>query len=98
MAIRADGDGVCLWLTAFRPSVDLMYCEGNRPMAILVVGGAGYIGSHAARMLRRQGHEVIIYDNLSTGHRFLVDGFELIVGDIANRKKLAASMARAEAV
>ena len=63
-------------------------------MAILVVGGAGYIGSHAARTLRRHGQEVIIYDNLATGHRFLADGFELIVGDIADRKKLTPAMAR----
>ncbi len=67
-------------------------------MAVLVVGGAGYIGSHASRTLRRQGHEVIIYDNLSTGHHLLADGFELIVGDIADRKKLASGLARSEAI
>jgi UDP-arabinose 4-epimerase len=67
-------------------------------MAILVVGGAGYIGSHAVRALRRHGHDVIIYDNLSTGHRSLTDGFELIVGDIADATKLAQAMKRAEAV
>ena len=67
-------------------------------MAVLVVGGAGYIGSHAARMLRHHGYEVIIYDNLSNGHRLLADGFELIVGDIADRKKLAPAVARAEAI
>jgi UDP-glucose-4-epimerase GalE len=67
-------------------------------MAILVVGGAGYIGSHTARLLRRQGHEVIIYDNLSTGHRFLADGFELILGDIADGEKLAHALKRASAV
>ena len=38
-------------------------------LAILVTGGAGYIGSHAARALRRSGFEVLIYDNLSTGSR-----------------------------
>ena len=67
-------------------------------MAVLVVGGAGYIGSHAVRSLRRHGHDVIIYDNLSTGHRSLADGFELIVGDIADGAKLAHAMKRAEAV
>jgi UDP-glucose-4-epimerase GalE len=67
-------------------------------MAILVVGGAGYIGSHTARSLRRHGYEVIIYDNLSTGHKFLADGFELIVGDIADGAKLAHTMKRTEAV
>jgi UDP-glucose-4-epimerase GalE len=67
-------------------------------MAILVVGGAGYIGSHTARVLQRHGHEVIIFDNLSTGHSFLADGFELIVGDIADDEKLAQVMSRATAV
>ena len=67
-------------------------------MAILVVGGAGYIGSHTARALQRHGHEVIIFDNLSTGHRQLADGFELIVGDIAEKEKLAAALARTTAV
>ena len=57
-------------------------------MKVLVIGGAGYIGSHAARILRRHGHDVIIYDNLSTGHEFLAKGFELVVGDIADQDKL----------
>jgi UDP-glucose-4-epimerase GalE len=67
-------------------------------MAILVVGGAGYVGSHTARSLRRHGYEVIIYDNLSTGHKFLADGFELIVGDIADEEKLAHALTRSSAV
>ena len=56
-------------------------------MAILVVGGAGYIGSHAARALRRAGYEAIIYDSLVNGHRRLADGFELVEGDIADEAK-----------
>jgi len=67
-------------------------------VSILVVGGAGYIGSHAAHSLRRQGHEVIIYDNLSTGFRELADGFELVVGDIADSAKLAGVLRRVNAV
>ena len=67
-------------------------------MAVLVVGGAGYIGSHAARVLQRKGHDVIIYDNLSTGFRELAEGFELIVGDIADSAKLAKALSRADAV
>jgi len=43
--------------------------KGN-DLPILVVGGAGYIGSHAARALRRHGYEAIVYDNLSRGHAF----------------------------
>ncbi len=67
-------------------------------MAVLVVGGAGYIGSHAAHVLQRRGYEVIIYDNLCTGHRELAEGFELIVGDIADSAKLAKALSRADAV
>jgi UDP-glucose-4-epimerase GalE len=67
-------------------------------MAILVVGGAGYIGSHAARALRRYGYDVVIYDNLSTGYDFLADGFELVTGDIADRSKLLSALARVDAV
>ncbi len=67
-------------------------------MAILVVGGAGYIGSHTAHALRRKGHEVIIYDNLSTGYASLADGFELVIGDISDSTKLSRLLARVDAV
>lgn len=67
-------------------------------MAVLVVGGAGYIGSHAARVLQRKGYEVIVYDNLSTGYRELAEGFELIVGDISDSAKLSAALRRCDAV
>jgi len=46
-----------------------------------VTGGAGYIGSHAAKALRTAGHRVVIYDNLSAGHREAALGAPLIVGD-----------------
>jgi UDP-glucose-4-epimerase GalE len=72
--------------------------DGRKSKAILVVGGAGYIGCHTARCLRGQGFDVIIYDNLSSGHSFLAEGFELIVGDIADEKKLASALARCAAV
>ena len=67
-------------------------------MAILVSGGAGYIGSHAARALRRSGYEVVLYDNLSTGFRRLAQGFELVEGDIADEAKLRPVLARVDAV
>jgi UDP-glucose-4-epimerase GalE len=67
-------------------------------LAILVTGGAGYIGSHAARALRQHGYEAIIYDNLSAGHAFLADGFELVVADIADREQLTRAMQRVDAV
>ena len=49
---------------------------------MLVTGGAGYIGSHAAKALRRAGHAVVIYDNLSAGHREAACGAPLIEGDV----------------
>ena len=67
-------------------------------MAILVLGGAGYIGSHAARALRRSGYEVVLYDNLSTGFRRLAQGFELVEGDIADDARLRPMLARVDAV
>lgn len=67
-------------------------------MVVLVVGGGGYIGSHAARALRRAGHQVRIYDNLSAGHAFLAEGFELIIADIQDPAALSAAMHRVDAV
>ena len=55
-------------------------------MKILVTGGAGYIGSVVAGELLQAGHEVIVFDNLSRGHRqALPQKAELIVGDLADR-------------
>jgi UDP-glucose-4-epimerase GalE len=67
-------------------------------VTILVVGGAGYIGSHAARSLRRLGYRVVLYDNLSTGSRRLAQGFELVEGDIADNAKLRSVLAGVDAV
>src|ERR1017187_660796 len=61
-------------------------------MRILVTGGAGYVGSHAIRSLARHGHRVTVYDNLSTGHRFLADGFELIVADLDDAPQLSRAL------
>ncbi|UGB38285.1 UDP-glucose 4-epimerase GalE [Frateuria soli] len=55
---------------------------------ILVCGGAGYIGSHAARWLAGAGHRVTVLDNLSTGHREAVRWGELIEADIRDREAL----------
>ncbi|SIO17177.1 UDP-glucose 4-epimerase [Sulfurivirga caldicuralii] len=51
-------------------------------MKILVTGGAGYIGAHMAKWLARAGHEVVIFDNLSTGFRFLARYGTLFEGDL----------------
>jgi UDP-glucose-4-epimerase GalE len=67
-------------------------------VAILVSGGAGYIGSHAARALRRSGYDVVLYDNLFAGRRRLAQGFELIEGDIADERRLRPVLARVDAV
>ncbi len=49
---------------------------------MLVTGGAGYIGSHTAKALRTAGHRVVIFDNLSAGHRQAALENALVVGDI----------------
>ncbi|GAA6212314.1 UDP-glucose 4-epimerase GalE [Hyphomicrobiales bacterium 4NK60-0047b] len=55
-------------------------------MAILVTGGAGFIGSHTALALRDRDEEVIVLDNLSTGFEWAIpEGAELVVGDIADK-------------
>lgn len=54
-------------------------------MHYLVTGGAGYIGSHMVKLLFRQGHQVTIVDDLSSGHRDAVLGGELIVHDFSDR-------------
>ena len=63
-----------------------------------MAGGAGYIGSHGARALARHGHDVVIYDNLSTGHRELAKGFELVEGDVGDASTLARALRGADAV
>lgn len=63
----------------------------SKNQTILVTGGAGYIGSHAALALKNAGYEVIILDNLSYGHQEIVDevlGLKLIVGDTSDRALL----------
>lgn len=53
-------------------------------MRILVVGGAGYIGSHAAKLLRQSGHDVWVFDNLSSGHRAAVPDDRFVHADLAD--------------
>ena len=67
-------------------------------MVVLVIGGAGYIGSHTARALSRAGHQVIIFDNLSTGYEILAAGFELVKGDVLDQSALARVLPRADAI
>jgi UDP-glucose-4-epimerase GalE len=51
---------------------------------VLVTGGAGYIGSHAAKALVRAGRRVVVLDNLTTGHRGAVRYGELVEGDVTD--------------
>ena len=57
-------------------------------MRVLVTGGAGYIGSHTAKALARAGHETVVLDNLSTGHREAVKWGPFIEGDLGDKELL----------
>ena len=60
-------------------------------MKALVVGGAGYIGSVVTRLLRQQGHEVVILDDCSTGHADSVPAdVELVRADIGTAGSVLA--------
>jgi UDP-glucose 4-epimerase len=62
-------------------------------MKIFVTGGAGYIGSVVVERLLERGHEVVVYDNLTKGHRESVGAPAILVeGDLADRPKLVASL------
>lgn len=56
--------------------------------AILVTGGAGYIGSHACKALKRSGYTPITYDNMVFGHDWAVKWGPLEVGDVLDRARL----------
>jgi UDP-glucose-4-epimerase GalE len=60
---------------------------------VLVTGGAGYIGSHAAKALAAAGRRVVVLDNLSQGHRGAALGAELVVGDTRDVALLRSVMA-----
>lgn len=57
-------------------------------MKILITGGAGYIGSHVVKALGQLGHDITVFDNLSTGHREAVTYGDLVVGDLTDKPKL----------
>jgi UDP-glucose-4-epimerase GalE len=61
--------------------------------AVLVTGGAGYIGSHAVKALRARGETVIVYDNFSQGHREAVGRASIVVeGDIHDTGRLISAL------
>lgn len=55
---------------------------------ILVIGGAGYIGSHICKMLSKNGYDVLVYDNLSAGHKEFIKWGEFVKGDLADKELL----------
>lgn len=68
-------------------------------MKILVIGGAGYIGSHVCKELIKQNHQVTIFDNLSTGFKEnILPNSKLIEGDIKNYNQLSTALQGQEAV
>ena len=67
-------------------------------MNVLVAGGAGYIGSHTVKRLKEAGHKPVIYDNLSRGHRSVVDILKVpaVAADLNDRHTLREHAARAQ--
>ncbi|MBI2060486.1 MAG: UDP-glucose 4-epimerase GalE [Nitrospirae bacterium] len=59
----------------------------TQPRAILVTGGAGYIGSHTVKMLHRSGTVPVVLDNLLTGHRWALRYGRFIKGDLQDAKR-----------
>jgi UDP-glucose-4-epimerase GalE len=67
---------------------------GVKPRAVLVTGGAGYIGSHAAKALARAGYQVVVFDNLAAGHREAVRYGDFVDGDVTDVTALRAALRR----
>jgi UDP-arabinose 4-epimerase len=65
---------------------------------ILITGGAGYIGSHTAKAIKKAGFTPVVYDNLSRGFKELVKFGPLVVGDLHDSAKLAATLAEYQPV
>src|SRR5687767_270804 len=63
-------------------------------MNVLVAGGAGYIGSHTVKRLKEAGHRPVIYDNLSRGHRSVVDVLKVpaVAADLNDHDALVGTL------
>lgn len=57
-------------------------------MAVLICGGAGYIGSHVNKLLNQKGYETVVFDNLIYGHREAVKWGTFVKGDLAEEKDI----------
>jgi UDP-glucose-4-epimerase GalE len=70
----------------------------SRKPAILVTGGAGYIGAHCCKALAEAGYLPVCFDNLSTGHRDFVNWGPLVVGDVGDTQAVADAIVAHEVV
>src|SRR5438445_37910 len=66
----------------------------SNPMNVLVAGGAGYIGSHTVKRLKEAGHKPVIYDNLSRGHREVIEILDVpaVIADLNDRTALTEAL------
>jgi UDP-glucose-4-epimerase GalE len=70
----------------------------SRKPAILVTGGAGYIGAHCCKALAEAGYLPVCFDNLSTGHRDFVNWGPLVVGNVGDTQAVADAIVAHEVV
>ncbi len=63
-------------------------------MRVLVCGGAGYIGSNMTALLAVEGHEPVVYDNFSMGHRSAIGRAEFVEGDLADYELLVKTLSK----
>lgn len=70
-----------------------MFLQGAIMVTVLVLGGAGYIGSHVCKALAARGDQPIVFDNLSSGHRHAVQWSPLVHGDVRSAADLERTFA-----
>jgi len=68
------------------------FAKPGSSRAILVTGGAGYVGSHGCKALAAAGYQPIVYDNLSRGHHSAVRWGPLVVGDLHDTELLTKTL------
>ncbi len=61
-------------------------------MAVLVIGGAGYIGSHTAHILKERGEDVVVFDSMELGHREAVAGLPVVDANYADKAALVGAI------
>jgi UDP-glucose-4-epimerase GalE len=68
--------------------------DPSKESVVLVTGGAGYIGSHACKALARAGYRVVVFDDLSAGHRAAVRYGPLVEGDVTDTRSVREALRR----